>query len=373
MITRFYHVCVLRNHQILQEDLWIKDGYVCEPLEAADCEIDGKGCLIAPGFIDIQLNGAFGYDFSSQPEKVVLVARQLPQYGVTSFLPTLISLTPSGYLHCIPLLQPFKNPLHAQHLGIHLEGPFINPIFRGVHSIDALQSDLSQLDAVYGTLQGVKLVTLAPELPNSTACIHELVNQGIIVSAGHTNATNEELKKAIQAGLTGITHAFNAMRPFHHRDPGVIGEILTQSSLFYSIIADGHHLHPTTLQILQTCCPNKLILTTDGVSALGCSTGIFRLGSLKICPQQGVAMLEDTNQLAGGITPLNECLKYFVAHTNCSLVEALEAVSLRPAQLLKLDRQKGQLNPGADADFVLLDRHLEIQSCYLAGQLYIPN
>lgn len=371
MITRFYNIHVLRQHQILHEDLWIQNEQICLPCQAADQEIDGKGLLIVPGFIDIQVNGGFGYDFSSHPESIREVARRLPQHGVTSFLPTLISLPPSQYPSCITCLQPSSAPQSAHNLGIHLEGPFISPLYRGVHPVTNLQDDLNELLTIYGTLHGVKLITLAPELPHALSAIQMLNQQGIIVSAGHTNATSEEIKHSIKAGLKMVTHVFNAMRPFHHREPGVIGEALTNPSLSYSIIADKQHVHSITLNIAYKCHSKDLILTTDAVAALGCPSGTFTLGPLTIAIKDNQAVLPESNQLAGGMTSLDECLRRFIASTNCPLIDALEAVSLRPAKLLGIP-SKGHLNPGADADFVLLDHQLRVKACYVAGQHYQP-
>jgi N-acetylglucosamine-6-phosphate deacetylase len=369
MITRYYNGRVIRDHQIQTTDLWIENGTIIPPALKADREIDVNQSLIAPGYIDIQMNGGFGYDFSSQPEKVERVAHFLPKYGVTAFLPTIISSTSLGYQNALPYLQPKAIEGAATILGAHLEGPFFCKTKHGAHNIDFIQSSHEiPLENLYGNLEGVRIITLAPELPYSLQAIKKLKSLGIVVAAGHTSASYSTMQKGIDAGITLATHLFNAMEPLHHREPGVIGMALTHRHFYFSMIADGVHLHPAVLNLAWKANPKGLILVTDAIEALGLKNGRYRLGSKEIVVSEGKAVIANTHTLAGSVMSLDAAVRYFYTHTECSVVEAIEAATLKPAQVLGITH-KGTLDIGSDADFILLSDELNIKACYIAGKL----
>lgn len=231
---------LLRHHQIEKGELWVSGGKIIPPQARADSYQDVEGRIIAPGYIDLQINGAYGIDFTRHPEQVDSVAKKLLQHGVTAFLPTVISSKQEDYSSIIAQLQPRRGE-GAEILGIHLEGPHFNSEKAGAHPRTYLRSITSDF---YGSLTGVRMVTLAPELPNSLALIRNLRSRGIVIAAGHSLATYAEMEAAVKAGFTLGTHLYNAMGSLQARDPGLVGYLLSHSDFPYSIIADGIHVSP---------------------------------------------------------------------------------------------------------------------------------
>lgn len=363
-IVRFKGGKLLRKGALVEEDLWIQGGRIIDPVSHCDEEVDVQSLIIAPGYIDLQINGGYGRDFSTDPDALETICPGLPRHGITSFLSTIISSTPEEYQKILPPLikQIEKPPKGAIPLGLHLEGPFLHPDFAGAHP----KEKLSNGDPSY-SLDHVKMITLAPELKQAHAYIRMLKQQGIVVSAGHTGATYREAKLAIEAGISCVTHLFNGMAPFHHREPGWIGAALT-NPLDFSIILDGIHVHPAAVNMAWRANPEGLFLISDAMAALGLGDGTYRLGSHTVTVKGNTATLPDTNTLAGSVLGLDQAVRNLRAWTGCSIAEALDAASLKPAKLLGLT-QKGRLDIGADADLVILDSDLFVQSTYLGGEL----
>lgn len=369
-ITRFYNAHVLHNHEFAPGELWCAEGKIIAPQEKADESIDAKGLLLAPGYIDLQINGAFGVDFSTHPEKIQEVANRLPQYGVTAFLPTLISTSPERYHTLIPSLQAAMGKCEgASILGIHLEGPFLQ--VPAAHDAASLKQELtySSLQECYGSIKGVKLITLAPELTGAFPVIQQLVKQGIVVAAGHSLATYEEMREATKQGVTFVTHLYNAMSPFHQRAPGIIGATLTHEILYFSLIVDGLHVHPAAVKMAWNCHAKGMILVSDANAALGMAPGRYTLGTRQIDVTRQQACLVGTNTLAGSTLSLDAAVRNLRTMIGCSHAEAVETASIKPAKLLNLSN-KGHLGIGADADLILLDDGLYVQACYIAGKRY---
>lgn len=358
----FSHGKLLRNHTLKEENLWISKGKIIAPQKKADVVIQVKGKIIAPGYIDLQTNGGYGIDLKKSPEKWEDFGKEILKHGVTSFLATIISSHKKEYPKILSKLKPSKNLL-----GIHLEGPFLSKEFAGAHEHKTLQSSLKNLLTFYGNLDNVKMITLAPELPYALDCIKELKKQGIIPAAGHSKASFDEIEAAQKAGLNIVSHLFNTMTPFHHRAPGIVGKVLT-SSLYYSLIVDGIHVHPDAIRFAWKANPEGLILITDSIEAFGKGDGKYLLGNQILTVKQGKATLKDSNTIAGSILGMDQAVRNLHAWTGCSIPQALEAASLKPATLLGIQKKKGTLNVGADADFIILDKKLNIQSTYLAGQ-----
>jgi N-acetylglucosamine-6-phosphate deacetylase len=327
-------------------DLWIAKRKIIPEQGRADSVIDLGERMIAPGLIDLQVNGGYGIDLLREPEKVEELAILLRKDGIAGFLPTLISATKEEYENALPHLQPRKVEKGAEILGVHLEGPFLNQSRRGAHALP----DQPKLP----NLKGVKIVTLAPEHPESAELIRFLHSQKIIVAAGHT--TSDRLPKEISL----ITHLFNAMPGLHHRNPGIIGEALTNSDLFFTLIADGSHIHPTTINLVHRCRPDGVILISDGMAAMGLTDGEYFLGTQRVLVKKGVAKLHGTNILAGSTTSLSQCFRNYHKYTQCTYQEALDVVTARPASLLGLCAKKGTLAIGADADLISIDGSLNI-------------
>jgi len=371
-IKRFTRARLLLDHRIQEGELWVSGGKIIPPQPEADIVIDVEGKILAPGFIDLQINGGFGCDFIRDPEKVDLVARQLLQFGVTSFLPTIVSSSPCQYRSILPKLQPRTfGKEGATILGIHLEGPFLATACAGAHNPEFILPNCTHsAEAIYGDLQGVKLVTLAPEIPEATHLIQLLKNRGILVAVGHSTANFEQVRTGIDMGVGLATHLFNAMSPYHHRDPGIVGAALIDPLLPYSLIVDGVHLCPESILLCWRCNPDGLILVSDATEALGLPAGSYKLGSQDVeAEEERGVYISGTKTIAGSNLNLSKAVRLLCAITKCSKADALEAASLKPAKLIQAYPAKGTLAIGADADFVILSDELEVESTYVDGEL----
>lgn len=368
MVQKFTNARILIDHQLVQGELWIAEGKIVPAQGRYDVAFDMQQRIIAPGYIDIQINGAFGCDFSRNPELIEDAARQLPAYGITSFCPTVISSAPERYRQAIPFLQPRCIQGGATILGIHLEGPYFAKKYAGAHNPEFLQPATASPFEIYGSLQGVRLVTLAPELPGALELVKSLKGLGILVSAGHSAANGCDIQKGIAAGIGMATHLFNAMAPFHHRDSGIIGAALASSQLPYSIIVDGCHVTGDTVAMCWKCNKEGMILISDATEALGLPEGRYQLGTLDIDLVGDHIYLTGTKTLAGSNLRMDKAVRLLKKYTGCSTVEALEAASLKPAKLLGVYPAKGCLETACDADFVVLNDDLEIEACYIAGE-----
>ncbi|KAM4631854.1 N-acetylglucosamine-6-phosphate deacetylase [Discoglossus pictus] len=397
-ITRFRNCRILRDHKLQREDLWVRQGKILNPEKlffdekgSADIQVDCQGRILAPGFIDAQINGGFGVDFSQATDEVKkgisLVGRNVLSHGVTSFCPTLVTSPASVYHKVLPQISVKDGgPEGAGVLGVHLEGPYISHEKKGAHPEQYLrtfgESGFSELLATYGTLEGVNIVTLAPEMCKSKEVVKELVRRGICVSLGHSVANLYQAEEAVTHGASFITHLFNAMLPFHHRDPGIVGlltsdRIPADRTVYYGMIADGIHTNPAALRIAHRAHPKGLVLVTDAITAMGLGPGKHTLGQQEILIEGLNAYVAGTHTLAGSIATMDMCVRHFHEATGCTVEEALEAASLHPAQVLGLQHRKGTLDFGADADFLILDDNLNVKATYIAGDVVweqsIPN
>ena len=243
--------------------------------------IDAPGMSLVPGFIDLQFNGGFGHDFTTNPETIWDVAVELPRYGVTSFLPTIVTspLETVGRGQKALLEGNVGGKSGAIPLGLHIEGPFLNPKKKGAHNAKHLRSPDLEAISDWTPDKGVSLVTLAPELPGALEMIETLRSRSVVVSAGHSMASYEEALTGFNAGITYGTHLFNAMPPLHHRQPGLIGAALSDIRCTVGIIPDGIHLHPAVVKTIWSAKGNqKLTLVTDAMAALGMPPGRYQIG-----------------------------------------------------------------------------------------------
>ncbi|CAG02276.1 unnamed protein product, partial [Tetraodon nigroviridis] len=386
-ITQFTNGRILRDHRLQREDLWVREGRILDPEKLffdeqgyADKHVDCEGSIVAPGFIDVQINGGYGIDFSQPSEDVnagiSLVARKLLEHGVTSFCPTLVTSPPSVYHKVLPQVRVQSGGAGgAGVLGLHLEGPFISVKKRGAHPEQFLRTfrrgGLKDLLEVYGSLDKVAMVTLAPELEHSQSVVRELSQRGVAVVPGVANLSQAE--EAVQHGASSITHLFNAMPSFHHRDPGIVGLLTSDQvpagrTVYYGMIADGIHTNPAALRIAHRAHPSGLVLVTDAITAMGLPPGRHSLGQQVIEIQGLHAYVAGTDTLSGSIATMDMCVRHFRQASGCSVEEALEAASLHPAQLLGISPRKGKLDYGSDADLVLLDDDLRVKSTFISGE-----
>lgn len=387
-LVQFKNCRILRDHQLLEEDLWVRNSVIVNPepiffveRTTADVQIDCKGAIVAPGYIDLQINGGMGVDFSHNVDTigdaVKRVAKGILPFGVTSMCPTIVTSLPEVYHKALSKVRKCNGSINgAGILGVHLEGPFISKHKKGAHKaqlILELDEGMEGLLKVYGPLDNAAVITLAPELDPEGTVIRALVQKGVTVSIGHSEANLVQGEKAIQEGASFITHLFNAMLPFHHRDPGLVGLLTSkklpdEKNIFYGIIADGIHTHPAALRIAYKTNFKGLTLVTDAMSAMGLEAGIHFIGENKVEIMGKRAVIAGTNTLCGSIATMDFCVRFLQKSTGCSTVEALESASLHPAQVLGIEKKKGTLNFGADADFIMLDKDLHVTSTWVAGE-----
>ncbi|KAL2150865.1 hypothetical protein VTH82DRAFT_7428 [Thermothelomyces myriococcoides] len=459
-ITKLTNCRLLRGDELVWDDIWVSSstGKIIRSQSAfydelimPDQVIDLGGRIVSPGFIECQLNGAFGFNFSTMTDDMSQYGKQLrelnkklAQTGVTSYVPTVTSQTSELYKKVLPYLGPSGSSRRAhdgaESLGAHVEGPFLNPTKNGVHNTSVLRvaNSISDLEDMYGAANinpstssqdsdssstssqaeeeerhgprgtniPIKMITAAPELGAMTSLIPELRSRGIIVSIGHSEATYEQASAAVAAGATMITHLFNAMRPLHHRNPGIFGVLgapepqkrqqkqpqeeqqqqqstttpppsplqeqhqwnqqqrpqLTPKRPYFGLIADGIHLHPATVKIAWHAHPAGLVLVTDAMHMVGLPDGRYPWtngeGEHYIVKKGSVLELEGTGGvIAGSSITLVECVSNFLNYTGATVPEALRAVTATPAAMLGLDGVKGCLEAGADADLVVLSEN----------------
>jgi len=368
---------VVHLDRIEPADVLVVDGVVAAVgprLEAPEGvpTTDVSGLLVAPGFIDLQINGALGIDLADEPERLWEVGAALSRYGVTGFLPTIIT-SPAGTPEraLAALADRPAGFAGAEPLGLHLEGPMLNPDRRGAHDPALLRPPSPELVEGWTRAGGVALVTLAPELPGGLAAVARLVEAGVVVSAGHTAATAGELDRAVAAGLSYVTHLFNGMVPFGHRDPGPVGLALADGRLTAGLIVDGIHVHPVAVAAAwRALGPSRLSLVTDAVAALGRPPGRFPLGSRTVTLGDDGVRLDD-GTLAGSALALDEAVRNLMAFTGCSAAEAIATVTTVPARVLGLP-SKGSVAPGCDADLTLLTTDLRVATTFVGGREVRP-
>ncbi|MGI8517153.1 MAG: N-acetylglucosamine-6-phosphate deacetylase [Acidimicrobiia bacterium] len=317
------------------------------------------GELVAPGLIDLQVNGAYGHDFTSDPTSIWEVGRRLPEQGVTGFLPTIITSPPEVMERAIEAIQSRPaNYLGAEPLGLHFEGPMLSPNRPGVHDPALMRPPSPDLIETWTAANGVLMLTLAPELPGAEAVVKTLTQAGVIVSAGHTAATYEEAQAGFDWGITAVTHLFNAMAPFGHRAPGLIGA--TFDSAVAGLICDGVHVHPAAVRTAwRMLGPDRLVLVTDAVAAAGMGDGTYRLGNAEIVVSQGRAT-DQAGRLAGSTLTLDQAVRNLIEFTDCPPMVAIGAASTVPARLLG-----GLENPGR----VVFDDSMEVASTSVRGEI----
>jgi N-acetylglucosamine-6-phosphate deacetylase len=342
-------------------------------------EIHEPDCTAIPGFLDVHIHGAGGHDvMEGQPDALAAVAECVARHGTTSLVATTISASPEETCQSIAGIADYIAQQHAERgssgrtraeiLGIHFEGPFLNPARRGVHPENALAPPSTELlgkflAAAKGT---ARILTLAPELPGAGPCIKEARKAGLTVAMGHTDATYEQARAGIAWGVRHAVHVYNAMRPFSHRDAGVIGAVLTSPELTAELIADGVHVEEAAMRmLLQAKGAERVILVSDGTAATGMPDGKYALGTIEVTVSGGVCRNAE-GKLAGSTLTLDRALRNIVA-LGVPLGDAVRMLTRNPAALLGAEFKKGVLREGADADIVLLDAALQVKHVWTRG------
>ena len=338
---------------------------------AADARVrDLQGGLLLPGFIDIQVNGGGGALFNDAPtaQTIAAIGRAHRRFGTTGFLPTLISDELPAVEAAIAGTRAAIADGVPGVLGVHIEGPFLNPKRKGIHELSKLRRiDEAAFELLTSLEVGRTLVTLAPETTNPDM-IGRLVGAGVVVSAGHTNASYATVRSALDRGLSGFTHLFNAMAPLTSRDPGVVGAALEDAASWCSIIVDGRHVDPVVLRVALRCKPHdRFILITDAMPSVGSDSVSFVLQGKTIAVKDGVCV-DEHGTLAGSDLDMAGAVRNAVALLGLSLAEASRMASRNPAEFLGLGDVVGRIAPGYSGDLVLLDDGLQVLDTWIGGE-----
>ncbi len=340
--------------------------------------IDFGDAILTPGLIDIHIHGGAGYDVMDRSDDgVASIERLMLLHGVTSYCPTTVTAPIERTLAALEKLaaaveegKTRPNPDRAQPLGIHLEGPFLSHARRGVHpSIDLQRVSTASFEKMWNAAAGkISMLTIAPELDGALELIAVAAGRGVCVSIGHTNADLTQASAGVQAGARHTTHAFNAMRHMTHRDPGVLGELLTNDAMTADIIADGLHVDPAVVDLfLRVKGVDRAVLITDAISATGMPDGIYRLGSFEVQVRDG--RCESYGKLAGSVLTMDVALRNVMKFARLTFQDSLRLATINPARVLQLENQKGVLKPGADADVAVFSPNGEVRRTVVHGQV----
>jgi N-acetylglucosamine-6-phosphate deacetylase len=335
--------------------------------------VDFGDAILVPGFLDIHIHGGAGVDAMRAPaSELPRMGKFLVSHGVTGYFPTTVAAPLDATCQALDRLadaiEAAPNDA-AVPLGIHLEGPFLSHKRRGVHPPENLATPTVELfDRLWQAARGhVRMMTIAPELPNALEVIAEAARRKVCVSIGHSDAEMPMAQQAARAGARHATHTFNAMRPLDHRNPGILGEVLTDNNLSADIIADGIHLSPAVVQIfLRSKGPERAVLITDAISATGMPDGHYQLGPIEVEVKDGKCTSGDS--LAGSVLTMDRAVRNITKFSHWSLKDAVRAATLNAARATGTITDQGLLAAGAKADFVVLNPQGEVQKTFLGGR-----
>ena len=368
---------IVTDYEVWSEGVVIFEGGMILDVIPEDAPLDRSvevrdlgNSIIVPGFVDLQVNGGFGIDVATAPDHLPELSRALLATGTTAYLPTVISSPDTLYEDALPDIATAANgPTDsAQVLGVHLEGPFLSPEKKGAHAADDILPPDSDYLSKLLDLGPIRMLTLAPEIPGAGELVRIARDQGIVVSAGHSNATFEIAYPALDSGIASITHLFNAMSSLHHRDPGLPGAAFAHPNVVCGLISDGLHVHPETIHFaFKMLGPDRIYLVTDATAGTGMERGRFSLATREIFVEAGVTRLGN-GAIAGSILTMAEALQNILAFTGCTLPEAVRMSSTTPARLVGEGRRKGRLVPGYDADITILAPDLSVEAVWRGGK-----
>uniref|UniRef100_A0A7V5CSJ8 N-acetylglucosamine-6-phosphate deacetylase n=1 Tax=Acidobacterium capsulatum TaxID=33075 RepID=A0A7V5CSJ8_9BACT len=366
----------------------LEDGHIVSIASRSEARLpegevlDFPGATLAPAYFDVHIHGSAGHDImEATPKALASIGRFLAGHGVGAYLATTVTAEVEPTLRSLAgLARLLSDPASdtsagARPVGIHLEGPFLSPHKRGAHPERLLQRpSVALLDRMWQAAEGhVRLLTIAPELPGADEVIARAVELGIHVSMGHSNATLAEAQGGVQAGAVTATHTFNAMRRFDHREPGIVGEVLTNRSLYAEMICDGLHVDPVAVRIFwQMKGRERGILITDAMAAAGMPDGPYKLGELDVRVENGTALIEE-NTLAGSTLTLDRGVRNFSSFTGEDLARIVPLATSNPATMIGLGDQLGALAPGRRADITVLSPSGEVQQTLLCGIPQLRN
>lgn len=387
---------IIRNGDIVTPggvftgDLFIADGkiaslrragYSSDPATVHDepsVEIDCRGALVVPGFIDVHIHGAFGANpMNGEAGLLQVMARKLATWGVTSFCVTTMAAPFEELLRVTDMVAANAGRSRqrgwdgASMLGVHFEGPYLNARRCGAQPLAHLRPpDMGEIRELFASANGLMVIfSLAPELPGALKAIEWLAGEGVVVSAAHSDATWEEMKTAVDAGLTHATHTFNGMRAIHHREPGLVGEILMDKRVWAEVIADGQHVHPDMVRLLwQAKGHGQVGVVTDLTHLAGLAAGTYVFAGQEVTLTGEQATLVESGGLAGSVTPMCRVFHNLLSW-GFDPVDAVAMTSLNPARQVGIGDRKGSIGIGKDADIVIITRRGGVIGTFVAGEL----
>jgi N-acetylglucosamine-6-phosphate deacetylase len=383
---------VIQGATVITEEAVLEDGVVCfqgeriefvgtreefaqSPFASGSATvIEAAGGYVVPGFIDLHVHGGHGSDFmDAEASAYDNITVHHASNGTTTILATTVTASRESINRVLEAAWTYRNgPMPGAKLGgVHLEGPFISPKWPGAQNpayiMPPRRDWLEAWEAQYPGL--IRVVTLAPEREGALELIGWLADHGIVASAGHTDATYDEITAAADHGLTHAVHTFNAMKGLHHREPGTVGAVMTDSRIQAEVIADGHHVHHSCIRLLaQAKGPDGLVLVTDSMSACGLPAGDYKLGELDVVVDGGVARLKEGGALAGSTLTMLGAFRHAVTAAGMSLRDASKAASGNPARELGIYQETGSIAPGKQADLLWLDRDLALSGVWVNGR-----
>jgi N-acetylglucosamine-6-phosphate deacetylase len=367
--------------------LIVEDGRITDVFSGSEKElpaqtklIDFRDAILAPGFFDIHIHGGAGLDLMrATSSEVPRLGKFLATHGVTGYFPTTVAAPlDTTYRALERLADAIESPpatdgdsSEARPLGIHLEGPFLSHKRRGVHPPEFLVNPtVGIFEKMWQAARGhVRMMTIAPEIPGAIEVIAEAARRKICVSIGHSDADLGAAKEGVRAGAHHATHTFNAMRPLDHREPGIIGEVLSDDHITADVVADGIHVSPEVIKLfLQAKGRERAVLITDAISATGMPDGHYQLGPIEVDVKDGKCT--SNGSLAGSVLTMDRAVRNITKFSNWSLNDAVRAASFNPAQAVGLSAEQGMLAAGARADFVVLNSAGEVLKTIVAGRGY---
>lgn len=370
---------IIKNLRIVTYDKVIEDGFITFEdgvIKEIGCDyrgidaIDGNNKIAMPGFIDLHTHGSCGIDFmDAKKDDYQKIANAFYQEGTTSFLATTLTSDLESMKYVCKTVKEAKKNV-ASLLGIHLEGPYINKIYKGAQNEAYIREpNVDELkELIEASEDNIRLITLAPEINNAISFIKYATECGVVTSVGHSNATFEEVERAIEAGLTNVTHTHNAMSKHDHKNPGIVTAAFYFDKLFTECICDGIHVHPNTLKTLHKIVgPERFMIVTDALLAKHSNVDKFQLFNLDCTYRNGAFYLVEAGNLAGSALLMNEGLRNVRKYCQASLVDLAKISSSNQAKSLNL-HDRGVLEAGKLADIVLLDEELNVCNVYKLGK-----
>jgi N-acetylglucosamine-6-phosphate deacetylase len=333
--------------------------------------VDAAGCYVIPGLIDIHIHGCVGREFVECPSRdMSLMTRYEASRGVTAICPTTLTLSEDVLARACGEIASASDPEGAEIVGINLEGPFISPNKLGAQNPGYVRPPDAALFRRLKSASGgmVKMLAVAPEVEGAFAMIDELKDE-VVCSVAHTAADYETAARAFSLGARHVTHLYNAMPPFHHRSPGVIGAALDAPGCMAELICDGVHIHPSVVRAtFGMFGAGRIVMVSDSMMATGLGDGVYQLGGLPVRVSGNVAVLEDGGNIAGSVTNLMDCLRTAVRDMGIPLHYAVKCASVNPARAIGIFSERGDLSAGKIADAVLLDDDLNIAAVIIRGK-----